>query len=251
MAGKHKSTTIAVSVLFMVTVLLGFVAFHFGGCAESEQSGGKSQVAKPAGVQKSEAGLLAELNQKFENPDVHYQLGALYHASKDWSKAEYHYNIALGFDPVHRASQAAIVKLQIERGNGPRAEQYARNYIAQASGSVKELLKLGQEFTNQKLNNYAFDCFKQAMSMAPNSADANKCMGFYYYNAGDKARAKEYLTRSFELNPNQPHVAGILGRLGVVVQVPTSTSSAGTGSPKAPGPQKPSPSKTGPEKQKK
>jgi tetratricopeptide (TPR) repeat protein len=172
-----------------------------------------------------EADLLAELDKKFENPDVHYQLGALYHTSKEWAKAEYHYNIALGFDPAHRATQAGVVKLQADRGNAARSEQYARNYIAQASGSVRELLKLGQEFSNQKLSVYALTCFKQALSMAPNSAEANKHMGFHYYDAGDKVRAKEYLTRSFELNPNQPDVAGVLGRLGVVVQVPTSASS--------------------------
>ena len=32
--------------------------------------------------------------------------------------------------------------------------------------------------------------------------------------------AEEYLRRSFQLNPYQPEVAGELGRMGVVVQIP-------------------------------
>jgi tetratricopeptide (TPR) repeat protein len=188
---------------------------------------------------KSEAELLAELDRRFENPDVHCKLGQLYHSSKEWAKAEYHYSIALGFDPAHRPTQAAIVKLQLDRnlpGGGARAETYARNYISQASGSVAELLKLGQEFSDSAgggLNEYALTCFKQALSMADAGsgvppgrrgkllrADAYTHLGFYYLKVGDKTRAKEYLGRSFELNPNQPDVAGALGRLGVVVQVP-------------------------------
>jgi lipoprotein NlpI len=46
--------------------------------------------------------LLKELDKKWENPPVHFELGQLYHAAGDYSKAEYHYNIALGFNPAYR-----------------------------------------------------------------------------------------------------------------------------------------------------
>ena len=56
--------------------------------------------------------------------------------------------------------------------------------------------------------------------MSPNSAVIYKQMGLYYKNKGDIVRAEENLRRSFQLNPNQPEVAGVLGRMGVMVQIP-------------------------------
>jgi len=59
--------------------------------------------------------------------------------------------------------------------------------------------------------------------LAPNSAKINRQIGYYYLSKNDKNRAKDYLTRSFQLNPNQPEVAGELGRLGVGVKIPRKT----------------------------
>ena len=56
--------------------------------------------------------------------------------------------------------------------------------------------------------------------MGPHLPEVNKQVGYYYLGKEDKVRAKEYFTRSFQLNANQPDVAGELGRLGVVVKVP-------------------------------
>jgi hypothetical protein len=52
-------------------------------------------------------------------------------------------------------------------------------------------------------------------------------MGYYYLSKNDKVRAKEYLVRSFQLDPNQPEVAGELGRLGVEVRIPQRTDASG------------------------
>jgi tetratricopeptide (TPR) repeat protein len=70
------------------------------------------------------------------------------------------------------------------------------------------------------LDEYALTCYQQALRLAPNSAKINRQIGYYYLSKGNKAQGKDYLSRSFQLNPNQPDVAGELGRLGVVVKVP-------------------------------
>jgi Flp pilus assembly protein TadD len=59
--------------------------------------------------------------------------------------------------------------------------------------------------------------------MAPNSAKINRQIGYYYLSKGNKDVARDYLSRSFQLNPNQPEVAGELGRLGVAVKIPRKT----------------------------
>jgi tetratricopeptide (TPR) repeat protein len=172
------------------------------------------------GSEKTEVQLLAEIDKKFENPEAHYELARLYQRSEQWTKAEYHYDAALRFDPAHRAAQAGLVKMLVERKEPAKAEQYANGYIRQASSSIPELLRLGWEFDKLDLDEYALRSFQRALEVGPNSAEAHKQAGFYYLGKGQDAKAKQHLMRSFELNPRQPDVAGALGRLGVVVESP-------------------------------
>ena len=83
-------------------------------------------------------------------------------------------------------------------------------------------ITVGWEFEKLGLDEYALRCFRQALETAPDSAEANKQIGFYYLGKGNEAQAKTYLQRSFELDPAQADVAGALGRMGVVVESPRS-----------------------------
>ncbi len=200
-------------------LLFGAVLLAFSGCEE------RIRPAPPAPItatsDPTEAQLLAELNKKYENPQVHLELARLYHKAQNWLKAEDYYNNAIGFDPANRAAQAGLVKLFLDRGNPSKAEQFANAYIGQAGRtSVRETLRLGWEFKQLKLDDYTLRCFRQALAADPNSYEANKQMGFYYFEKGDNAQAKQYLMRSFDLYPRQPDVAGALGKLGVVVELP-------------------------------
>ena len=201
--------------LFFVLSFLFLWTCIFSGCQPREKPDPSLMEAS-----QRKAALLAQLDKKFENPDVHFELGQLYQAEGQWAKAEYHYNVALSFDPVHRASQAAMVKGLKSSGDTAKAQQYAKDYMNQVSGDAAALLGLAKEFDKQDLDEYALSCYQQALRVAPNSPEVNKQVGYYYLNKGDKAQAKEYLSRSFQLNPNQPDVAGELGRLGVVVKIP-------------------------------
>ena len=180
----------------------------------------RGTVSTPFDIQKAQ--LLEKLDKKWESPDTHFQLGQLYHAQGIWEKAEYHYNIALGFDPVHRDAQAATVKVLADSGDRTKSQITADLYISQASSTAGSLLGLGLGFQRQQLDQYALQCYNKALSMAPNSATVNRQMGYFYLSRKDNARAKEFLTRSFQLNPNQPDVANELGRLGVEVRIPGS-----------------------------
>ena len=148
-------------------------------------------------------------------------MARVYHKSRQWTKAEYHYNVALGFDPAFRAAQAGLVKAFVDQTQAAKAEQYANAYLRQAaSNSERETLRLGWEFEKLDLDDYALRCFQRALEIAPDSFETHRQIGFFYLGSGDSDNAKKYLSRSFELNPRQADVAGALGRLGVVVQVP-------------------------------
>ena len=219
MTGRQRITKpVARNVL--LHALVGIALFAIWGCGDGVRTGRPVDPIPTVPSDQTEAQLLAELDKKFENPQVHYDLARLYHRSQNWNNAEYHYRTALGFQPGNKAAQAGWVKMYLDRGQTAQAEQFANRYIRDAATAVNETLLLGWEFEQLGLDAYALRCFRQALDTAPDSFEANRQIGFYYLGKGDQAQAKQYLMRSFELNPRQPDVAGALGRLGVVVQSP-------------------------------
>jgi len=217
----------------ILCALFGSVLLTFSGCEEGGRPASTTSPITPVTSDPTEAQLLAELQQKFENPQAHYKLARVYHKAQNWNKAEWYYNNALGFDPANKEAQAGLVKLFIDRGETAKAERYANSYIRQAGlSSVREMLRLGWEFKQLKLDDYTLRCFRQALEADPASAEANKQLGYYYLEKGDTAQAKQYLMRSFDLDPRQPDVAGALGKLGVVVQLPETPTPAPPAKPK-------------------
>ena len=188
------------------------------GC--SGQGTSAAKVDQPQSIPPSarKADLLKQLERRFENPQAHYELGQLYQAEGLLQKAEYHYNVALGFDPVNAQAQAAMVKLFFDSGDTAKGKTYADVYINQVSGSAVQSLRLAMAFQEVQLDEYALTCYQQALNLAPNSARVNKQIGYYYLSKNDKVRAKEYLECSFNLDRIQPDVARELGRLGVPIE---------------------------------
>ena len=192
-----------------------FLLWAVSGCESQDNS-----TLQPSPGQETKTALLAQLDKRFENPDVHYKLGRLYAAEGHYDRAEYHFRTAMEFDPVHTRAQAAMVKMLMAKSDQAEATLIADGYIKQVSDSVAGSLRLGQAFMKQELDEYALACYQQALKLEPESAQANKLLGYYYLEKQDKQRAQQYLTRSFQADPNQPDVARELGRLGVVVEVP-------------------------------
>ena len=204
------------------------LALLFGGCGSFSKSGTATVSGEieqtPAEEKKAE--LLQQIDRKFENPDAHFELGRLYQQDGLWAQAEHQYKVALSFDPAHRAAQAARVKVLLVGQDTAKAELLADEYISQVSRSASGSLQLALGFQKQELDDYALTCYQQALRLAPNSAKINRQIGYYYLSKGDKARAQDYLSRSFQLNSNQPEVAGELGRLGVAVKIPRKTETS-------------------------
>ena len=208
--------------LFTFALFL-FCAILLIGCNSQRADVDASGQVRQIPAEQKKAALLKKLDRKFENPDAHYELGQLYQAERLWMKAEYHYNTALSFDPAHSEAQAAMVKTFLESGDTAKAKIYADIYMNMVAGSASGSYRLGFAFQKQLLDEYAFDCYQQALNLAPNSADVHRQLGYYYLSKNDNVRGEEYLKRSFQLNPLQTDVAGELGRLGVPVEIPRKT----------------------------
>jgi tetratricopeptide (TPR) repeat protein len=207
--------------IFTFTLLLNYaLLLVLAGCESQEMKAAEAERVRKLPAEARKAQLQQSLDSRFENPVAHFELAQLYHAEGRWPKAEYHYNIALSFDPANADAQAAMVKLFLDSGDTAKAKNYADTYINLVNSSDIQSLRLAMAFQKQQLDEYALTCYQQALNLAPDSANANKQVAYYYLNKNDKDRAKEYLVRSFQLDPTQPEVAGELGRLGVEVKIP-------------------------------
>jgi len=238
MTGKVKSRKIKTggfafgsSRVFPLTFILllccAFLLVLFG-CESQQAKEARAAKMRKLPVEARKVSLQESLDSKFENPEAHFELAQLYHAEGLWAKAEYHYNIALSFDPANAEAQAAMVKLFVDSGDTAKSKNYADIYVKMVGSSAIQSLRLAMAFQKELLDEYALACYQQALDLAPSSARINKQMGYYYLSKNDDSRAKEYLVRSFQLDPRQPEVAGELGRLGVEVRIPQKTAETAT-----------------------
>ena len=120
-----------------------------------------------------------------------------------------------------------MVKVLMAIGDKDKALILADIYTGQAATQAKYSLELAIAFQKQQLDDYALTCYKNALRLAPNSAKISRQIGFYYLSKGDEALGREYLVRSFQLDPVQPDVAGKLGELGVAVKIPKRGKASG------------------------
>jgi tetratricopeptide (TPR) repeat protein len=197
----------------MVSLCLLF----FSGCGRgrSKTDDIKEVGDTPMDIEKEK--VMREIQRDYEESEPHYKLGQLYQSEGLWAQAQHEYDVAISFNPAHRGAQAATIYVCQMMGDKTKADMTADTYITQTSGSAKESLKLALAFQKEKLDDLALRSYMQALRLAPNSAKINRQIGYYYLSKGDKVLAKQYLHASFSLNPNQPQVAGELGRLGVDV----------------------------------
>jgi len=191
-----------------LALLVGVLSWSLQGCSETER-------------RKTE--LLIKVDTKAETAEDNFSLGQIYENQGKWGLSIYYYDLSLRFDPSQRDMQAGTVKSIKDSGNAAGAKEAADRAIGQVSRSAAESLGLAMAFQKLSIDEYAMICYTQALTLAPNSSRTNMKMGYYYLSKNDKQRAKEYLARSFQINPGQWDVADELGRLGVPVRIPPKT----------------------------
>jgi tetratricopeptide (TPR) repeat protein len=201
------------------TIYFSVIIIALGLCVWGCHPARPSEEISPI-IEGEKAALLAQIEQKYENPAAHYRLGRLYHADGMYDKAEFEYRVALGFDPVNYMAQAGIVKALQDQGKTVAAASAAREYLNQVVDSAEAALLLGRAFESFELEQYALESYQSALILAPNSPEVYRRLGFYYLAEDDPVRAEENLRQSFQLDPYQPQVAEELGRMGVVVEAP-------------------------------
>ncbi|OHB58822.1 MAG: hypothetical protein A2173_03860 [Planctomycetes bacterium RBG_13_44_8b] len=204
-------------------IIVGLIFIVTAGCNKQQKTATGEKISDKeltSEADRQKAALLKDIDRKYENPKAHYELGKLYHGQGLWDNAEWEYNKAIAFDPMHHEAQASIVKLLADKDDMTRSQVIADMYMSQSSVSAKHSLLLGRAFQDRALDDYALACYQQAHRLAPNSVAINKQIGYYYLLKRDDVNAEIYLRKAFDLDPSQAEIAGELGRLGVKVQTP-------------------------------
>jgi tetratricopeptide (TPR) repeat protein len=206
-------------IKFILVGLLLIVGGSFiGGCDESKKKAPEEEYTfGDTELQKFD--LQKRLEKRYSDPKSHYQLGKIYQSEGLWDKAIFHFKAALSYDPINWASAAATVKVLYQDGKKIKAINTTDLYTATANYSAGSLLSLGEAFQKEMLDDEALTCYHKALKIAPNSADLNKQIGYYYYEKKDLIRAEQYFRRSFEIKPSS-EVSGALGKLGISVELP-------------------------------
>ena len=202
---RHISATVFLAVLCAAA-----------GCNEVDVNTGDIPPVR-SDIRKTE--LLQQLQRRFADPELHFELGKIYQTEGQWDKAVFEFRVAKGYNPVHWDAAAATVKTFYQAGKNDRAVIMSENYINEAGYSATSSLQLGKAFQNEMLEDEALTCYQQALRIAPDSAGLNKQVGYYYLAKNDLVRAEQYLRRSFEIEPSA-EVSGALGRLGIAVELP-------------------------------
>lgn len=206
-----------IKIIRSAVFILFSVLFVFG-CQQVQQDPIESELT-PIGSDLRKLELQQRLDRKYNDPEIHYELGKIYQSEGLWDKAIFEFTLAKSYDPVNWESAAAIVKTLYQDGKNDQAKTAAEKYVKQAGYSAGSSLSLGKAFQSEMLDDEALACYNQALKIAPSSAELNKQIGYYYYEKNDLIRAEQYLRRSFEIDPTSD-VSGALGRLGIAVDLP-------------------------------
>lgn len=200
------------------SVILTLMVVMLAGCQGTVQPRTPHKELTEANRRKME--LLDRIDARYADPTAHFELGRLYFDEAQYEKAAFHFNVAIGFDPVFYKAKAARVKSLNYAGDKTQAASDAKTYLEQAKSSSEASILLGRAFQIEQLNDYAHQAYKQAVRISPTSPDANKQLAYYYLSRNDRKLAERYFSISFEMDPYQTDVAAELGRLGIIVKSP-------------------------------
>ena len=205
--------------ILLLTVMFT-LSVSFIGCDGFNKKDDTKMINESAVVNQTTE-LLEKIDRNYTDWQAHYELGGIYKANGLYEKAYHEFNVANGFAPVNRNIQAAMVKSQILMGKESKGIVTAEGFINQTREHAEESLLLGRAFQKEDLDSLALNCYQNSLRLAPESPALHKQMGYYYLKNNNKSRAEEYFRKSFQLDPYQVDVSEQLGKMGVIVKVPT------------------------------
>ncbi|GMU24138.1 MAG: hypothetical protein AMXMBFR13_42150 [Phycisphaerae bacterium] len=162
-------------------------------------------------------------NRKFRDGDITA-------ARRDLDTSVLYFDQAIKSWPNYLAAVEARSEALELRGKYDHALDTA-NFVADNNrgGAVQLYIYAGDQYRDRGDYDNALRRYKMALAADPNSASAYAAMGKLFLRVGDRAKARDALSRAYELNPRDTSVADQLAALGMEgPEVYTATSDPAT-----------------------
>jgi tetratricopeptide (TPR) repeat protein len=134
---------------------------------------------------------------------IQSNLGNLYAQQKDWEKAIACYQMAIQLDSNLAPTYRNLAKVLQYTGRQEAAVEYLYRAVKldPTLGKPQEYLQLGHTFLKKGKTKRAIACYRQAVSLRPNFAEAYHCLGEALTNQGQQ---QEAIACYYEVIANNP-----------------------------------------------
>jgi tetratricopeptide (TPR) repeat protein len=147
-------------------------------------------------------------------PEVHYNLGYVYSAKKDWAAAEAAYLKALEVRPGYSEAYTALARVYRDSGQPAKATEILAKAAAENTADPKVQFGVAIDLLNSGKPEEAAGAFQKVLEIDPNYADAYFHLGTLAVGQNKIPEAIGHLEKYLSMNPtNAQNVATAQGLL--------------------------------------
>jgi tetratricopeptide (TPR) repeat protein len=235
---QHRSLVACAGILALTLICLG-------GCAE------KLEVYRTRGIRQYDAGQYDQALATFNKALTYDQFdarsntyaGLIQYQQGNYEQAAYHARVALQSDPSSEEAKdcltAALIKLNkpdlaldalersaalAEKVSDPRwkrtfvktpyKDQVKENLYY---GKVEDRVRIGRAYETLGDYDNAVLWYKKAIELTPRSTQAMLALAKLYDKLGNKAEAKNYLVRAYNVDPSTPGLTEAMTKNGIAI----------------------------------
>lgn len=150
-----------------------------------------------------------------KNPDSHWNMANLYVQLGKTDDALKEGQAALALNTNNPDNHWKMAVLYMQLGKNTEGENEAQQVIKLApKAEIQVYFDLGLIYYNQKQFNKTIECWNKIVALDPKSADIMFSIGkVYLENLNDKVKAKEYLEKAAQLNPQDKEAKALLEKV--------------------------------------
>jgi len=168
-------------------------------------------VYSDAGQYEQAAAIFSRIVQaKPDYAEARNNLGLAYKSMGQYDKAEIEFKKALGLQSNRPELYFNLGLIYRDSGRGKQAEEAFKKALAKQPNLTMARLHLGRLYESQGRQGEAYREYQRAVKYNPNNAQAYRALGIINLNTfGNPRKARKYLIKSLNLNPNQPDAEGL------------------------------------------
>jgi protein O-mannosyl-transferase len=135
---------------------------------------------------------------------LHYDLGAVFEASKDFAQANREYDQAVSLEPHYEPALAGLGNVDLNLGRAKEASEMFQKALQLKPDDAKALTNYGTALQSLGEIDAAKAQYERAISLAPDDDSAYCDLGVLLFRTGDTEAAVWQFDRAAKINPGDP-----------------------------------------------